>query len=320
MSAPSTAWSPAASASRSRKHFIRKDGSRLPVVIGAALVDGSRQHGVAYVQDITARRETESRLRESEARFRNMAEHAPTMLWVVEADGRCVYVNQNWHDYSGVPPGEDLAAGFFGALHPDDGEASKAAFLRAIASHTGYRQEARIRRRDGVFYRHMINHASPRFGPNGEFLGLIGVVMDIQDMKDAEEERRGSRRSCARRKRWRPRHARRRHRARLQQHPRRDPRQRASSRARTPRRSSRRTTSLAEIRKAASARREPRAADPHLQPHAAAASSRRSRCGRSSTKRSGCCARRCPPASSSTSSSAATRRVLRGRRRRSIRC
>ena len=170
------------------KHFIRKDGSRVPVVIGAALIDGSRQHGVAYVQDITARRETESRLRESEARFRNMAEHAPLILWVVEADGRCVYVNQNWHDYSGVPPGQDLAAGFFGALHPDDVEASKAAFRRAIASHTGYRQEARIRRRDGV-YRHMIDHASPRFGPNGEFLGLIGVVMDIQDMKDAEAAR-----------------------------------------------------------------------------------------------------------------------------------
>jgi PAS domain S-box-containing protein len=140
------------------------------------------------VQDITARREAEARLRESEARFRNMAEASPLILWMVEADGRCVYVNQNWYDYSGVPPGGDPAVGFFGALHPDDAEASRAVFLEAVASRTGYRHEARVRRRDGV-YRHMIDNASPRFGPDGEFLGLIGVVMDIQDLKDAETAR-----------------------------------------------------------------------------------------------------------------------------------
>ena len=170
------------------KHYIRKDGSRVPVVIGAALIDGSRDHGVAYVQDITERREAEARLRESEARFRNMAEHSPLILWMSDADGRCVYVNQNWHVYSGVPPGGDPAAGFFGAVHPEDLEAEKAAFYGATALRTGYRHEARVRRRDGV-YRHMIDNASPRFGPDGEFLGLIGVLMDIQDLKDAEAAR-----------------------------------------------------------------------------------------------------------------------------------
>jgi len=170
------------------KHYIRKDGSRVPVVIGGALIEGSRDHGVAYVQDITARREAETRLRESEARFRNMAEHSPLILWMADAGGRCIYVNQNWHEFSGVPPGGDLGAGFFGAVHPDDVEAGRAAFLGAIASRTGYRHEARVRRRDGV-YRHMIDNASPRFGANGEFLGLIGVLMDIQDLKDAEAAR-----------------------------------------------------------------------------------------------------------------------------------
>ena len=171
------------------KHYIRKDGSRVPIVIGAALIDGSRDHGVAYVQDITARREAEGRLRESEARFRNMAEHSPLILWMVEADGRCVYVNQNWHDYSGVPPGGDLGAGFFGAVHPDDVEAVRTVFQSAVKARAGYRHELRVRRRDGA-YRHMIDNASPRFGSNGEFLGMIGVLMDIQDLKDAEADRR----------------------------------------------------------------------------------------------------------------------------------
>src|SRR4029450_13535531 len=147
-----------------------------PVAIGAAQVDGSRDHGVAYVQDITARREAEARLRESEARFRNMAEHSPLILWMADAEGRCVYVNQNWHDFSGVPTGGALGAGFFGAVHPDDIESGRSAFFGAIASRTGYRNEVRVRRRDGV-YRLMIDNASPRFGANGEVLGARGVPL-----------------------------------------------------------------------------------------------------------------------------------------------
>ena len=117
-----------------------------------------------------------------------MAEHSPLILWMADAGGRCNYVNRNWHVFSGVPAGGDLGAGFFGAVHPDDVEAGRAAFFGAIASRTGYRNEARVRRRDGV-YRYMIDSASPRFGQNGEFLGLIGVLMDIQDLKDAEAAR-----------------------------------------------------------------------------------------------------------------------------------
>ena len=84
--------------------------------------------------------------------------------------------------------GRDLAAGFLGAAHPDDDEAIRAAFEGVIASRTGYRHQPCVRRRDGV-YRDMIDNASPRFGSNGEFLGLIGVLMDIEDLKDAEAAR-----------------------------------------------------------------------------------------------------------------------------------
>jgi PAS domain S-box-containing protein len=170
------------------KHYIRKDGLRVPVAIGAAMLDGSREHGVAYVHDITARREAEGRLRESEARFRNMAEASPLILWMVDAVGHCVYANQNWAAFSGKHLEGDIGAGFFDAMHPDDRARGHDAFRSAVAAHAGYRQEYRVRRRDGV-YRHMLDSASPRFGPSGEFLGLIGVLMDVQDMKDADEAR-----------------------------------------------------------------------------------------------------------------------------------
>ena len=124
------------------KHYIRKDGSRVPIVIGAAMVDGSRDHGVAYVQDITARRHAEAQLRESEARFRNLAEHAPIILWVADSQGNVTYVNRSWFELSGQTPEEALGHGFFTALHPDDAADSERRFREATA-------RCRPRHRDG---------------------------------------------------------------------------------------------------------------------------------------------------------------------------
>ena len=198
----------------------------MPIVIGAALVDGSRDHGVAYVQDITARREAEAQLRESEARFRNMAEHSPLILWMADADGRCIYVNQNWYDFSGVPAGGDLGGRVLRRGAPRRRRGRPRRCSGAIASRTGYRHEARVRRRDGV-YRHMIDNASPRFGPDGEFLGTDRRPHG----HPGPEGRRGG--PAAAGGAAAPgaedggaRHPRRRRRARLQQHPRRDHRQR----------------------------------------------------------------------------------------------
>ena len=170
------------------KHYIRKDGSRIPIVIGAALVDGSRDHGVAFVQDITARREAEARLRESEARFRNMAEHSPLILWMVDAEAAASTSTRTGTTSAACRPAALSARGSSPRCTPTtsrpSGRRSRARSRRARAIAT----KLRVRRRDGV-YRHMIDNASPRFGPNGEFLGLIGVLIDIQDLKDAEEAR-----------------------------------------------------------------------------------------------------------------------------------
>jgi PAS domain S-box-containing protein len=170
------------------KHYIRKDGTRVPILICGALIDGSRDHGIAFVEDITARKRVEDQLRESEARFRNMAEHVPIILWVTDHDGVCTYVNANWYTFSGQAPGGGLGAGFFDALHPDDRVRGEAAYKAATAARAEYKQEFRVRRRDGV-YRWMYDQASPRMGPDGAFLGFIGTLMDIQDRKDAEEAR-----------------------------------------------------------------------------------------------------------------------------------
>jgi PAS domain S-box-containing protein len=134
------------------------------------------------------RHETEATLRESEARFRNMADHAPVMLWVTEADGSCSFLNREWYAFTGQTPEQGLGFGWLDATHPDDRAAAEAAFVSANARRAPFRVEYRLRRADGE-YRRAVDAAAPRFGPDGAYLGYIGSVMDIEErarLLDAE--------------------------------------------------------------------------------------------------------------------------------------
>ncbi|MET0744636.1 MAG: PAS domain S-box protein, partial [Microvirga sp.] len=136
--------------------------------------------------ETTARMRVETALRESVARFRNMADHAPVMMWVTGADGACVYLNRRWYEYTGQAEAESLGLGWLDAVHPDDRAASGQAFLAANARHGEFRVEYRLRGADGR-YRWFIDAAQPRIGEDGVFRGYIGSVTDIHDRKAAEE-------------------------------------------------------------------------------------------------------------------------------------
>jgi PAS domain S-box-containing protein len=127
-------------------------------------------------------------LRESEERFRNMADHAPVMIWVTDAAGRCTYLSQSWYEFTGQTPETGLGFGWLGAVHPEDAKRAEADFLSANEKQAPFRSEYRLRREDGS-YAWAIDSAQPRFAENGEFLGYIGSVIDITERKRAEEER-----------------------------------------------------------------------------------------------------------------------------------
>jgi PAS domain S-box-containing protein len=135
--------------------------------------------------DIEDRKRAEQALRESEARFRNMADNAPVMVWVAEADGACSFVSQSWYEFTGQAPETGLGFGWVAALHPDDRELSEKTFLAANEKREAFRLEHRVRRNDGE-YRWASGSARPRFGSQGEFLGYIGSVVDITETKQAE--------------------------------------------------------------------------------------------------------------------------------------
>ncbi|MDO9418094.1 PAS domain S-box protein [Pararhizobium sp.] len=146
---------------------------------------------MCMVSETTDRVRFERELRESEARFRNMADNAPVMMWITNAEGYCTYLNSSWYAYTGQRPEEAEGFGWLDATHPDDRARAEADFLAANTKGEGFRTEYRLRRYDGV-YRWAIDAAEPRLSRDGTFLGYIGSVIDIDERHDAEQKLRES--------------------------------------------------------------------------------------------------------------------------------
>ncbi|GAB1596972.1 PAS domain S-box protein [Lysobacter claricitrinus] len=125
-------------------------------------------------------------LRESEARFRQLADTAPIMIWVAEADGRCSYVSRRWTEFTGRSYEDELGYSWKAVVHPDDLYGYSTAFEEAAREQRAFSDEYRALRGDGV-YRWLHVSARPRLGPGDEFLGYIGAVMDVTERREAEE-------------------------------------------------------------------------------------------------------------------------------------
>lgn len=139
-------------------------------------------------KNITDRKQAELALRESEKRFRSMADNAPFMVWVTDPTGYCTYLSQSWYDFTDQTEESGLGLGWLNATHPNDRQYAERTFLDANERKAGFRLEYRLRRKDGE-YIWMIDAANPWFGLDGVFKGYIGSVIDISDRKQVEAER-----------------------------------------------------------------------------------------------------------------------------------
>ncbi|MEP0907966.1 PAS domain S-box protein [Leptolyngbya subtilissima ST-M1] len=168
--------------------YRHKDGSYRWFLWNARFhSNGQVLYGAAI--DITDRKRMESNLRESEERFRSMADNAPVMVWVTDSTGYCTYLSQSWYDFTGQTEETGLGLGWLEVVHPDDQATSSQTFLNANEHQAGFQLEYRLRAKDGT-YRWAIDTASPWFGADGQFKGYIGSVLDISDRKHIEENLR----------------------------------------------------------------------------------------------------------------------------------
>jgi PAS domain S-box-containing protein len=142
-------------------------------------------------EDITRSKNTEQALRESEARFRNMADQAPVMIRLTEGDGNCSYLSKSWYEFTGHSTVRGLGWDWLDSVHPEDAVRARSDFLEAIASRRAFTMEYRLLRADGA-YCWTIDSARPRYSAKGEFQGHVGSITDIDERKRAEEQLRAS--------------------------------------------------------------------------------------------------------------------------------
>jgi PAS domain S-box-containing protein len=132
------------------------------------------------------KRKAEAVLRESEERFRVMADTTPSLVWMCDAQGRITYLNDRRIAFTGPDPDTGFGDNWITYVHPDDVERMLSTLYDALKIKQSFSQEYRLRRSDGV-YRWMFDVASPRVNGDGSFGGFIGSAIDTTDQKLAQQ-------------------------------------------------------------------------------------------------------------------------------------
>jgi PAS domain S-box-containing protein len=131
-------------------------------------------------------KKSEGVLRESEQRFRLVADTAPALIWMSGTDKLCIFFNKGWLDFTGRTTEEELGEGWAAGVHPDDLEHCLGTYSGAFDARMEFELEYRLRRFDGE-YRWIVDYGVPRFESNGAFCGYIGSCVDITERKSSEE-------------------------------------------------------------------------------------------------------------------------------------
>jgi len=174
----------------SEYRIMRPDGStRWIAGYGSVALDerGKPAFARGVSRDITLRKHAEEELRESEARFRTVADAAPVLIWMSGPDKLCTFFNRGWLEFTGRTIDQEVGSGWAEGVHAEDREHCLAVYEGAFDASEPFTMEYRLRRSDGE-YRWLLDSGTPRFASDGAFLGYIGSAIDITERKRAEEK------------------------------------------------------------------------------------------------------------------------------------
>jgi PAS domain S-box-containing protein len=176
--------------------LFRAGGMRAFLYVHSARPRVWSSEDIALIADVAdrtwsevERARAEAELRESEARFRDIADSAPVLIWVTAQDRTRAFVNQAYVDYNGGTYEEARLANWRDVVHPDDHERIIAESVAGEATGQPFSMEARYRRHDGA-YRWLKSFSRPRLGGGGQVLGFVGVAFDVTDAMQAEQDLR----------------------------------------------------------------------------------------------------------------------------------
>jgi PAS domain S-box-containing protein len=183
-------WSGQLDKAGGETRFIHRNGAIVWGHVKVSLLrseDGSPLCSVLHVEDFTERKRADDALRESEERFRNMADSSPSMMWVTDAEGNIEFLNRALRKFYGIEGEEWKGIHWHLPIHPDDAAGNQALFVQAMIEHKLFKDESRVRRADGE-WRLLGTNAEPRLSPDGKYMGHIGLCADITERKRAEAE------------------------------------------------------------------------------------------------------------------------------------
>lgn len=167
---------------------LRITGEEFPIEASISQVEtaGGKKLFTVIIRDVTELRRAEQVVRESEERFRLVANTAPVLIWMSGPDKLFTYFNQPWLEFTGRSIEEELGNGWTEGVHSEDLRICLDTYTSAFDRRESFRMQYRLRRHDAE-YRLVIGSGVPRFDPDGSFAGYIGSCIDVTDRKFAEE-------------------------------------------------------------------------------------------------------------------------------------
>jgi len=167
---------------------ITKDAKKINVSLIVSPLRDSTGRIVGFCEiarDITDRKRAENVLRETEERFRLVADTAPVLIWMSGLDKQCTFFNKGWLDFTGRSIEQELGSGWSSGVHPEDLEHCLGIYSRAFDARVDFEMEYRLKRFDGK-YRWIVDYGVPRFESDGTFCGYIGSCVDITERRSSE--------------------------------------------------------------------------------------------------------------------------------------
>jgi len=171
------------------KEYIRKDGSRVSILVVATAADTSGQDVMAFILNLTEIKEGELKIKEREAQYRLLVDTIPQIVWIADNNRNIEYLNNRFSDYTGLERSDCLQQAWASVIHPDD--LPKVLELSEKTNRTGEDFELDVRHQyhDGT-YHWSLCRSVPMKAPDGHISKWVGTATDINEQKRVEQELR----------------------------------------------------------------------------------------------------------------------------------